>query len=82
MTGVDPTEKQLVKGAHGGRRKGSTEYLERVWDEIQARTRKGLGWKPFDAQKALGEANGQADQGVDNPRSRHTGHWFAVGQLG
>ena len=50
---LDSLEEQKPRNGRGGLKKRSTEEMERIWDEVQSFTRKGLGWKPPTTEKVL-----------------------------
>ena len=43
---LDSLEEQKPRNGKGGLQRKSSEEMERIWDEVQSVTRKGLGWKP------------------------------------
>jgi hypothetical protein len=40
-----PAEK-AARSQTGGNRHAGKRDIEQIWDEVQAKTREGLGWKP------------------------------------
>ncbi|WP_017773823.1 hypothetical protein [Paraburkholderia kururiensis] len=44
-TDLDTEAEKVERRARGGAKKLNSEQVEQIWDEVQLRTREGLGWK-------------------------------------
>jgi hypothetical protein len=42
---LDTPAQKAARRGRGGVRKLTREELDKVWDEVQSKTREGLGWK-------------------------------------